>query len=95
MFFEREERGLIVKVWILVIGLLTAGCGTLSLAGMTPEQLKEAVKVKDANAGCIVINSSFGRAVSVWANTDKGVNGKIGIKGDTCDTTLEGLTEKK
>ena len=80
--------------FLFALALLTTGC-TAGLAGMTPEQLREAVKVKDANAGCIVLNTPYGRAVSVWANTDKGVNGRVAIKGDTCDTTLEGVQTPK
>ena len=84
-----------MRIKILVAALLASGCGTVSMAGMSPEQLREMVKVKDANSGCIVLNTPYGRAVSVWANTDKGVNGRIAIKGDTCDTMLEGLNKDK
>ncbi|HAM55180.1 MAG TPA: hypothetical protein DCQ64_07145 [Candidatus Rokubacteria bacterium] len=74
---------------LLLLVLALSGC-TAGLAGMSPEQLREAVKVKDANAGCIVLNTPYGRAVSVWMNSDKAVAGKITVKGDTCDTVLEG-----
>lgn len=77
---------------LLSVSLLFAGCVS-SLAGMSPEQLREAVKVKDANAGCIILNTPYGRAVSVWANTDKNVAGKVTIKGETCETLIEGLAK--
>ena len=51
------------------------------------------MKVKDANAGCIILNTPYGRAVSVWANTDKNVAGKVTIKGETCETLIEGLAK--
>src|SRR3990167_8255309 len=84
-----------MRIKILVAALLASGCGTVSMAGMSPEQLREMVKVKDANNGCIVFYTPYGRAMSVWLYTYKVINGRIDIKSDTFYTILEGLTKDK
>lgn len=56
---------------------------------MTPEQLEGVAKIKDAHAGCIIVNTPYGRGVTVWGNADKGVLGELTITAD-CILTIKG-----
>jgi hypothetical protein len=80
---------------ILVSTVLMGGCvtgGTLPAnpSKMSAEQLKEWVKDKNANAGCLVANTPYGKGNSVFLALDKGivVNGTITIK-DNCEIVIQ------
>jgi hypothetical protein len=82
-------------VRVLALGclaLLLTGC-TMAMAQMSPEQMEQMAKVKDAHAGCTVLNTPYGRGVLVWANADRGVLGKVTIETD-CKVTIEGPAPK-
>lgn len=65
--------------------MAVAALGALALGGcagvnmpfnmdkMTPEQIAAFAKIKEANMGCLVVNSVYGRAVGTFLNLDKGV----------------------
>ena len=76
---------------LIVAALLLAGCATLpgNPSKMSPEQIKEAVKDKNANIGCGVINSPYGRGVAVYVTLDKAVvvNGSV-VVDDQCKVTI-------
>ena len=76
---------------VMIAALLLAGCASLPAnpSSMTPEQLKEWVKDKNANLGCGVVNSPYGRGVMVYVVLDKGliVNGQVVID-DQCKVTI-------
>jgi hypothetical protein len=79
---------------VVLAGLGLAGClngGSLPAnpKEMSAEQLKEWVKDKNANAGCLVANTPYGKGNSVFLALDKGivVNGTIIIK-DNCEITI-------
>jgi hypothetical protein len=74
---------------LLLAALLLAGC-TLTAAQMTPEQLHEFAKVKDAHVGCTRIGSPYGNGVVLWANADKGVVGKVTAECEGMKVTIEG-----
>lgn len=79
-------------VFVVVCALVMAGCasGATVLADptkMTPEQLKEFAKLKDANVWCVVANTPYGKGSSVALNTDKGVAGTLTVD-DACKVTF-------
>ena len=71
---------------------LVAGCATLPAnpSEMTAEQLKEWVRDKNANIGCGVINSPYGRGVMVYVVLDKGIiiNGMVTVDSE-CKVTIQ------
>ena len=79
-------------IWIATLALVGfAGCATLPAnpTAMTPEQLREWVKDKNANISCGVINSPYGRGVAVYVVLDRGivVNGTV-VVDDQCKVTI-------
>jgi len=78
-----------VTRWLLLAALLLAGCaGPLGSAG-NADQLKELVKVKDANITCIIANTPYGKGSALFLNLDKAViqAGSISVS-DSCNTTI-------
>ena len=71
--------------------LLLMGCASFpaSPTSMTPEQLKEWAKDKNAHIVCIVANTPYGKGSTLFVTLDKGVvpNGTIVID-DACKTTI-------
>lgn len=78
---------LAVTVCALVLGGCAAG-GTMLAdpTKMTPEQLKEFAKLKEANVWCVVANTPYGKGSSVAVNTDKNVAGTLTVD-DACKVT--------
>lgn len=76
--------------WTLSL-LMFTGCASFgaSPTNMTPEQLKEWVKDKNANIVCIVANTPYGKGSALYLNLDKGivVNGTLTVD-DACKTTI-------
>lgn len=82
-----------LKFWALVVvtGLLLGGCAPslpANPSGMTPDQLREWVKDKNATVLCAVVSTPYKGSV-VSFNLDKGivVNGSMTIK-DGCEVTI-------
>ena len=75
----------------LILSLTLAGCASLpaSPTKMSPAQLKEWVKIKDANVVCVVVNSPWGKQSALYLNLDKGVmaSGAVVVE-DGCKTTI-------
>lgn len=74
------------------LSLLLGGCGGLKpidYVAMTPEQIREFAKIKDASIMCIIANTPYGKATAVYANVDKGVasNGSVTVD-DQCKTSI-------
>lgn len=69
-----------------MVTLLLSGC--VGVPGnpekMSPEQLREWAKDKNANVACAVVNSPYGRGVATYLVLDKGlvVNGQLSIDGE-------------
>ena len=57
--------------------LALGGCAGVSMPfnmdSMTPEQIAAFAKIKEANMGCLVANTPYGRGVGTFVNLDKGV----------------------
>jgi len=62
---------------------------------MTPEQLKEWAKDKNANIVCVVGNTPYGKGSALFLNLDKGVilNGTVTVD-DACKTTITNGAQK-
>jgi len=78
-----------VRAVALVGLLLFSGCaGPLGSAG-NADQLKELVKIKDANITCIIANTPYGKGSALFLNLDKAViqQGSITVS-DSCNTTI-------
>lgn len=93
----KHVRGMALElkpiVVLLAIALTFSGC-TLAAGQMTPEQLKEFAKVKDAHAGCFRLGTPYGNNTTTWINADKGVVGKVTAKCDGMEMTIEGPASK-
>jgi hypothetical protein len=82
-----------IIAWVLaaLISAFAGGCASLpaSPTSMSPEQLREYVKIKDANVVCVVVNSPWGKQTALFLNLDKGVivSGTVNVK-DGCETVL-------
>lgn len=84
--------------YIVLIGLLSlTGCASFpaSPSTMTPEQLREWAKDKNANVVCIVANTPYGKGSALYLNLDKGVvvNGTMTVD-DACKTTITNTPTK-
>lgn len=77
-------------LWLIAV-LALAGCANLPAdpAQMSPEQLKEWAKDKNANIACGVVNSPYGRGVGTYVVLDKAVifNGTITVDSE-CKVTI-------
>lgn len=73
----------------ILAALALTGC-TAAAGQMTPEQLHEWAKVKDAHVGCMQITSGYVNSSTIWANADKGVVGKVSGKCFGQEITIEG-----
>jgi len=74
---------------IALLGVCLVGCaGPLGSAG-NADQLKELVKIKDANITCIIANTPYGKGSALFLNLDKAViqQGSITVS-DSCNTTI-------
>lgn len=80
---------------LLFTALFAAGCASLpaSPTKMSPSQLKEWIKIKDANVVCVVVNSPWGKQSALYLNLDKGVvtSGTVLVE-DGCKTTITNTT---
>jgi hypothetical protein len=76
-------------VLLILLCTLIGGCASAGYQGMTPEQIAATAKMKDANVNCVVLNSPYGRGVTVFINLDKGVIplGTITVDSE-CKTTV-------
>ena len=76
-------------IWLLTLLAMT-GCATIpgNPTTMTPEQLREIVKDKNANVGCATVQTPYKGNV-VYLVLDKGivVNGTMTVKSD-CEITI-------
>ena len=77
---------------LLLLLLSLDGCfgGLGKIEHMTPEQIKEMAKIKDANITCIELGSPYGKGHGVFLNLDKGVildDGIVTID-DACKVTI-------
>jgi hypothetical protein len=75
----------------LLLTLTLTGCATtlpMDASRMTPEQIREAVKDKSANIGCVSIKAPY-PGNSVLLNLDKGVVnvGEVSVAPD-CTVTI-------
>lgn len=82
-----------MRALVVLAAFGLSGC-TLAAAQMTPEQLHEFAKVKDAHVGCIKIGTPYGNGTTTWANADKGVVGKVTAKCDGMEISIEGPAPK-
>ena len=76
-------------IQLILALLLLAGCaGPLGSAG-NADQLKELVKIKDANITCIIANTPYGKGSALFLNLDKNViqAGSVTVS-DSCNTTI-------
>jgi len=82
-------------MWRAVAALALAGCSQLPvhLDQMTPEQIKEYAKIKDASVMCIIANTPYGKGFGLFLNLDKGVvpNGTV-VVDDQCKATITNTT---
>ena len=81
---------------LILVVLLFGGCTSLgaSPASMTPEQLKEWAKDKNANIVCIIANTPYGKGSVLYLNLDKGIvmNGSVSID-DACKTVITNMVK--
>lgn len=80
-----------MRMLLLVAVLALAGCNSLPAdpAAMSPEQLKEWAKDKNANISCGIVNSPWGRGVGTYVVLDKGTvfNGTVTVDNE-CKVTI-------
>jgi len=69
--------------------VVLTGC-TLFQGNLTPRQLEEVAKIKDAHVGCNRLGTPYGNNTTGWANADKGVVGRVTLKCDGMEFTIEG-----
>lgn len=81
--------GFLLTVLFFTGGCVTGGSLPANPEKMSAEQLKEWVKDKNANAGCLVANTPYGKGNSVFLALDRGivVNGTLIIE-DNCKVTI-------
>ena len=84
---------------IISIMALVAGCaGNIpgNPTSMSPEQLKEWIKDKNANVGCAVVNSPYGKGNGVFVVLDKGIvlDGSLTVS-DACQITITNSPKPK
>lgn len=80
------------RALVLLLALLLAGCSALinPTVGMTPEQLKEFAKIKDAGCSKIVGVYMGATFTAISVSVDKGIPpgaGSVKID-DNCGTTI-------
>jgi hypothetical protein len=85
--------------FIYAVYLLLGGCAATSSAGyqgMSVEQISALAKMKDANINCVIINSPWGKGVTIFVNVDKGVvpSGTVTVDSE-CKVILTNETVKK
>ena len=80
-----------MRLLALLAALACAGCLSLPAnpTEMTPDQLKEWVKDKNASVGCVVANSPYGKGNGLYLVLDKGIipNGTVTID-DACKVVI-------
>lgn len=84
---------------LVLISAGAAGCfGNIpgNPTSMSPEQLKEWIKDKNANVGCAVVNSPYGKGNGVFVVLDKGIvlDGSLTVT-DACQVTITNSPKKK
>lgn len=82
-------RGVVCVMVVCAVVLGGCASGGTMLADptkMTPEQLREFAKLKEANVWCVVANTPYGKGSSVAVNTDKNVAGTLTVD-DACKVT--------
>lgn len=72
-----------------LLALALAGCAQFDLSRMTPEQLREYAKMKDASIACVIANSPYGKGTGLYVNLDKAVipAGSLTVD-DACKVTI-------
>ena len=80
----------LLTILFFVGGCVTGGSLPANPEKMSEGQLREWVKDKNANAGCLVANTPYGKGNSVFLALDRGivVNGTITIK-DNCEIIIQ------
>lgn len=82
---------------MFALALLLAGCGAIPAnpSSMSPEQLREWVKDKNANVACGVANTPYGRGVAVYVVLDKGIviDGSVTVDSE-CKVTIINTPKK-
>lgn len=84
-----------------VAALALGGCAGVNMPfnmdKMTPEQIAAFAKIKEANMGCLVVNSPYGRGVGTFVNLDKNVlppGASVSID-EQCKVTINSATPVK
>lgn len=100
----RRQHSTAVESCLTLAVLALVLAGTASCAGnipgnptsMSPEQLKEWIKDKNANVGCAVVNSPYGKGNGVFVVLDKGIvlDGSLTVS-DACQITITNTNTKK
>jgi outer membrane lipoprotein-sorting protein len=77
------------KLYGLILGcLMLAGCATgFGIAGMSPEQLAEYAKMKDASAMCVKGVYAGVSVTTTAVNIDKGIPSGMTVK-DSCEISF-------
>lgn len=87
-----------MKTILVLSVLLVSGCMQMPAnpEKMTPDQLREWAKDKNANIACGVINSPYGRGVGTYVVLDKGivVNGSVTVDPE-CKITITNTVPAK
>jgi len=80
---------------LVVLFLLPACAGPGSFMGMSPEQLREAVKVKDQDVTCFTgTNAMYGSVTLVLASADRGIYGTVTVN-EKCAVSITGDSKAK
>lgn len=75
-------------IGLLLLVLTVAGCTGLPMySSMSPEQIHEFGKIKDANITCIDGTYAGAKVTTVYVNADRGVGANVTIA-DNCKVTL-------
>jgi len=80
------------RLSLLLPLILAAGCANVvpaDPAKMTPDQLREWSKDRNANVSCGVVNSPYGRGVMTYVTLDRSVviNGSVTVDNE-CKVTI-------
>ncbi len=87
-----------MKKYLVLSFVALTGCMQLPAnpEKMSPEQLREWAKDKNANIACGVVNSPYGRGVGTYVVLDKGivVNGSVSVDPE-CKITITNTVPAK
>ena len=85
-----------MKIAVVLATVLLTGCSAMMpvhFDKMTPDQIKEYAKIKDASVMCLIANTPYGQARALYVNVDKGIvpNGTVTVD-DQCKATITNAT---